>query len=208
MRNPGTKLSQAEVVAVGDIGAKTDWTSALEDVDWVIHCAARARVLRDDSSDPLAAYREINVQGTRRLAELASECGVRRLVFVSSVKVNGERAEPGTPFTFTAPAGPEDAYGTSKWEAEQSLHDLGARAGLEVVIVRPPLVYGPQAKGNFARLVGLVRKGIPLPLGAVRNQRSMVALDNLVDLLILCIDHPAAPGQTFLVSELSIGIQH
>ena len=201
VRKPGTKLDQAEVVAVGDIGEKTDWTAALEGVDCVIHCAARAHVLRDASSDPLLAYREVNVQGTRRLAKQASECGVRRLVFVSSVKVNGERTEPGMPFTFAAPAGPEDAYGQSKWEAEQSLHELGARAALEVVIVRPPLVYGPQAKGNFARLIELVRKGIPLPLGAVNNQRSLVALDNLVDLLVRCIDHPAAPGQTFLVSD-------
>lgn len=201
VRNPGAKLNQAEVVAVGDIGAKTDWTSALEGVDCVIHCAARAHVLRDESPDPSAAYREVNVEGTRRLAEQASTYGARRFVFVSSVKVNGERTEPGMPFTFADPAGPEDAYGRSKWEAEQALYDLGTRAGLEVVIVRPPLVYGPQAKGNFARLVGLVKRGIPLPLGAVNNQRSLVALDNLVDLLIRCIDHPAAPGQTFMVSD-------
>lgn len=201
VRNPDAKYHEAEIANVGNIDENTDWTSALEGVDFVIHCAARTHVLRDNSADPLTAYREVNVQGTRRLAEQACEAGVRRLVFVSSIKVHGERTEPGAPFTFSSPARPEDYYGQSKWEAEQALHDLATRTGLGVVIVRPPLVYGPQAKGNFARLVGLVEKGIPLPLGAVSNQRSLVALDNLVDLLIRCIDHPAAAGQTFLVSD-------
>lgn len=201
VRSPDTKYPKPEVAKVGDIGANTEWTAALEDVDCVVHCAARAHVLRDKSPDPLTAYRQVNVEGTRRLAQQACEAGVRRLVFVSSIKVNGERTEPGVPFTFSTPARPEDHYGQSKWEAEQALHDLGIRSGLEVVIVRPPLVYGPQTKGNFARLVGLVGNGIPLPFGAVRNQRSLVALDNLVDLLIRCIDHPAAAGQTFLVSD-------
>ena len=201
VRTLDAALHMAEVVQVGDIGPETDWTSALDNVDCVVHCAARAHVFRDASPDPLAAYREVNVQGTRRLAEQASECGVRRVVLVSSVKVNGERTQPGSPFMFSDPVAPEDAYGRSKWEAEQALNDVGARTGLEVVVVRPPLVYGPRAKGNFSRLLELVKRGLPLPLAAVNNRRSMVALDNLVDLLIRCIDHPAAIGQTFMVSD-------
>ncbi|MCC5870738.1 MAG: SDR family oxidoreductase [Gammaproteobacteria bacterium] len=201
VRNSDAKLNGAEVFSVGEIGPMTDWTVALQDVDCVIHCAARAHVFQEDPRDSSAAYREVNVEGTRRLAEQASECGVRRLIFVSSVKVNGERTEPGRRFTFATPARPEDAYGQSKWEAEQALQSIVARTGLEVVIVRPPLVYGPHARGNFARLAGLVKQGIPLPLGAVSNRRSLVALDNLVDLLVKCIDHPAAPGHTFLVSD-------
>jgi nucleoside-diphosphate-sugar epimerase len=201
VRRPAAALRMAEILQIGDIGPETDWVSALKNVDCVVHCAARAHVFRDPHPNPLAAYREVNVQGTLRLAEQASECGVRRFVFVSSVKVNGERTQPNFPFIFSDPVAPEDAYGRSKWEAEQVLNDVGARTGLEVVIVRPPLVYGPRARGNFSRLLELVKRGMPLPLAAVNNRRSMVALDNLVDLLIRCIDHPAATGQTFMVSD-------
>lgn len=201
IRRPSGKVCKVEVANVGDIGPNTDWRAALGDIDCVIHCAARPHVLHDETFDRLDAYRQINVAGTQRLAEHAVECGVRRIVFVSSIKVNGERTEPGTPFSVSDIAAPEDAYGQSKWEAERALHGIAARTGLEVVIVRPPLIYGPGVKGSFPRLLQLIRRGIPLPLGAVDNQRSLVALDNLVDLLVCCIDHPAAQGETFLVSD-------
>ena len=202
-----------DVVAVGELGAQTDWSAALPGVDCVIHCAARAHVMHETEADALAAYRAVNVEGTRRLAEQATAAGVRRLVYLSSIKVNGESTD-GLPRPFGAlnndgspcfarddEASPEDPYGVSKWEAEQALWVVAANTGLEVVVVRPPLVYGLGAKGNLARLLKLVRLGVPLPLGMVLNQRSLIGLDNLVDLLIRCVDHPAAAGQTLLVSD-------
>ena len=188
-------------VAVGDIGADTNWSAAIAGVDCVIHCAARAHVMHETAGDALAAYRAVNVDGSRRLAEQAAAAGVRRLVYLSSIKVNGEQTALGAPFSFLDTPAPEDAYGISKWEAEQALWDVSAQTGLEVVVVRPPLVYGPGVKGNLARLLKLVRSGVPLPLGAVQNKRSLIGLDNLVDLLIRCVYHPAAAGQTFLVSD-------
>lgn len=214
--------SRVEFVAVGEIGAETDWSWGVDSrfcgnddeksgndvVDCVIHCAARAHVMHETESDALAAYRAVNVDGSRRLAEQAAAAGVRRLVYLSSIKVNGESTD-GLPRPFgarndegemDAPA-PEDPYGLSKCEAEQALWEVAAKTGLEIVVVRPPLVYGPGVKGNFLRLLRWVARGVPLPLDAVYNQRSMVGLDNLVDLLIRCINHPAAAGQTFLVSD-------
>jgi nucleoside-diphosphate-sugar epimerase len=197
-----------DVVVVGDVDAQTDWSAALAGIDCVIHCAARAHVMHETETDALAAYRVVNVAGTQRLAKQAAALDVRRLVFLSSIKVNGESTD-GLPRPFRArtdeggggaPA-PEDPYGVSKWEAEQALWAVAANTDLEVVVVRPPLVYGPGAKGNLARLLKLVCLGVPLPLGAVHNQRSLIGLDNLVDLLILCVDHPVAAGQTLLVSD-------
>jgi nucleoside-diphosphate-sugar epimerase len=190
-----------EVTAVGEIGAQTDWSAALAGVDCVIHCAARAHVMHETEADALAAYRAVNVAGMQRLAEQAAAMGVRRLVYLSSIKVNGEQTALGAPFLFSDAPAPEDPYGVSKWEAEQALWAVSARTGLEVVVVRPPLVYGPGAKGNLLRLASLVARGLPLPLGAVQNQRSLVGLSNLVDLLRLCAVHPAAAGQMLLVSD-------
>ncbi len=195
------KGSLPNEISIGDIGSDADWTTALHGVECVIHCAARAHVMNESSADSLQAYRAVNVIGTRRLAEQAAQSGVRRLVYLSSIKVNGESTEPGRPFLDSDVPAPQDSYATSKWEAEQVLWEISKQSGLEVVIVRPPLVYGPGVKGNFARLVSLVRKGMPLPFGSVNNKRSLVGLDNLVDLLIRCIDHPAATGQVFLVSD-------
>ncbi len=188
-------------VAVGDFGEDTDWSAALTGVDCVIHCAARAHVMHETSGDALAAYRAVNVDGSRRLAAQAAAAGVRRLVYLSSIKVNSEQTAPGAPFLFSDTPAPEDAYGISKWETEQALWEISAKTGLEVVVVRSPLVYGSGVKGNLARLLRLVRLGLPLPLGAIRNKRSLIGLDNLVNLLIRCVDHPAAAGQTFLVSD-------
>lgn len=197
----GQAVRGVPAVAVGDIGQDTDWSAALTGVDCLVHCAARVHVMAETVADPLAAFRAVNVAGTRRLAEQAAAAGVRRLVFVSSIKVNGERTAPGAPFLVSDPPVPEDAYAISKWEAEQALRRVAAATGLEVVVVRAPLVYGPGAGGNFARLLRLVARGVPLPLGAVDNRRSMLALDNLVDLLIHCVDHPAAAGKTFLAAD-------
>ena len=188
-------------VAVGGIGPETDWAIALDGVETLIHCAARVHLLSDPAVDPLATYRAVNVAGTRRLAEQAAALGVRRLVFLSSVKVNGERTPPGSPFSASDTPAPEDPYGMSKWEAEQELWRVAQQTGLEAVVVRPPMVYGPGVRANFLRLTKLVKRGVPLPLGAIQNYRSLLGLDNLVDMLIRCIFHPAAAGQTFLVSD-------
>jgi nucleoside-diphosphate-sugar epimerase len=186
---------------VGDIHGDTDWEAALAGAEAVVHCAARVHVMQDSAADPLTAFRAVNLEGTRRLAEVAAEVGVRRLVFLSSIKVNGEATAPGSPFHASDSPRPSDAYAVSKWEAEQALHGIAARTGLKVVVVRPPLVYGPGVRANFERLMRLVARGAPIPLGSVDNRRSMVALDNLVDLLVRCVDHPAAAGETFLVSD-------
>ncbi len=190
-----------DVMPVGDIGIETNWSNALEGVDCIIHCAARVHVMQDSVEDPLEAFRAVNVAGTLRLAEQAAAMGVRRLVFLSSVKVNGESTGLGSPFFASDIPAPQDAYGISKHEAEQELWQVAKKTGLEVVVVRPPLVYGPGVRANFLRLMRLVARGVPLPLGRVDNLRSLVALDNLVDLLIRCANHPAAAGQTFLVSD-------
>lgn len=186
---------------VGDLGPVTDWLDALEDVATVVHCAARAHVMKDIASDPLAIFRTINVAGTLNLARQAFESGVKRFVFISSIGVNGSQTVPGKPFSETDQPNPHNAYALSKWEAEQGLMHIADETGLEVVIIRPPLVYGPNAPGNFGSLMRAVQRGWPLPLGAIHNQRSLVALDNLVDFIITCIDHPQAANQTFLVSD-------
>lgn len=190
-----------EVVTVGDACAQTNWSAVLAGMDCVFHCAARAHVMHETEADALAAYRAVNVAGTQRLAEQAAALRVRRLVFLSSIKVNGEQSVLGAPFLFSDVPSPEDPYGVSKWEAEQALWAVSAQTGLEVVVVRPPLVYGPGVKGNLLRLLRWVARGVPLPLGAVHNQRSLVGLSNLVDLLLRCAQHPAAAGQTFLASD-------
>jgi nucleoside-diphosphate-sugar epimerase len=174
---------------------------ALNGTAVVVHAAARAHVMNETEVDPLEAYRKVNVEGTRRLAEQAAVRGVSRLVYLSSVKVNGEATTSGSPFGADDAPAPEDAYGQSKWEAEQALMDVSERTGLEVVIIRPPLVYGFGVKGNFASMMHWVAKGVPLPLGAIDNRRSLLALDNLVDLINVCIDHPEAANQVFLAGD-------
>lgn len=191
-----------DAIVVGELGSDTDWRTALAGCDAVVHLAARVHVMRDMATDPLAEFRHVNVQGTLALAKQAAEAGVRRFVMVSSIKVNGEFTALGRPFSVHDTPAPQDAYGISKHEAEQGLRALSAQTGMEVVIVRPPLVYGPGVKANFATMMRWLARGIPLPLGSItRNQRSLVGIDNLVDLLMVCLDHPAAAGQTFLVSD-------
>lgn len=200
LRQPAAK-APAPVVVVGPISNQTDWRTALAGVRCVVHLAARVHVMADASADPMAEFRQVNVQGALNLARQAAAAGVQRFVFISSVKVNGELTQPGQAFTEVDPPNPQDAYAISKHEAEQGLQEIAAQTGMELVIVRPPLVYGPGVKANLAALMRAVQKGWPLPLGAIHNQRSLVALDNLVDFIATCITHPAAANQIFLVSD-------
>ncbi|VVN93220.1 UDP-glucose 4-epimerase family protein [Pseudomonas fluorescens] len=174
---------------------------ALDDVQVVIHAAARVHVMNEIAVDALAEFRKVNVEGTLGLAQRAADAGVKRFIFISSIKVNGESTLPGKPFKADDQPNPQDPYGVSKYEAEEALKQLGRATGMEVVIIRPPLVYGPGVKANFLSMLNWLHKGIPLPLGAIRNQRSLVAVENLVSLVVTCIDHPAAANQTFLVSD-------
>ncbi|MFM6990885.1 MAG: UDP-glucose 4-epimerase family protein [Rhodoferax sp.] len=167
----------------------------------VVHLAARVHVMHESAAEPLAAFREANVEKTLQLAAQAAAVGVRRFVFVSSVKVHGEATAAGHPFTELDAPAPQDAYAISKWEAEQGLRQIAARTGMEVVIIRPPLVYGPGVQANFAALMRAVQRGLPLPFGSVDNLRSLVGLDNLVDFIVICCSHPAAADQTLLVSD-------
>jgi UDP-glucose 4-epimerase len=192
--------SDARQVVVAGVASDTDWAMALAGQDTVLHCAARVHVMREQAQDPLAAFRAVNRDGTLRLARQAVEAGVRRFVFVSSIGVNGAQTV-GAAFSADGPVTPHSPYAQSKHEAELALRALSAQTGLEVVIVRPPLVYGPGAPGNFGALLRWLQRGLPLPLGAIDNRRSYVALDNLVDLLWTCVNHPAAANQTFLVSD-------
>lgn len=201
LRQPDLGLVSSGLV-VGDINGTTNWTEALQDVQTVMHLAARVHVMQERSVDPLAEFRAVNSDGTLALARQAAAAGVRRFVMLSSIKVNGEQTAQGSTFTADDACAPEDPYGISKHEAEQALRQIAAETGMEVVIIRPPLVYGPGVKANFAAMVRWLARGVPLPLGAVtQNRRSLVALDNLVDLIILCLTHPAAANQTFMVSD-------
>ena len=236
-KNGKRRPEVGERVVVGDIGPETDWSDALSGIEGIVHLAARVHVMRESAADPLAAFRLVNVASTERLVRQAAEAGVKRLVYISSVKVNGERtgdrgqrsevrgqekAEVGSQksevrgrrsevrgrecelkevFSEKDVPEPQDPYAVSKWEAEQILAEISSATGIEIVIIRPPLVYGPNVRANFLRLLRWVNKGVPLPLGMVDNRRSLVSLDNLVDFLITCIEHPAAAGETFLVSD-------
>lgn len=195
----GSIQAGLDVVPIDSIGPDTDWNRALAGIDAVIHLAARVHVMDEKAEEPLAAYRRVNVAGTERLARMAAANGVKRLIFMSSVKVHGEE----TPVRYTEhdiPA-PLDPYGVSKLEAEDILRKIAAKTGLEVVVIRPPLVYGPGVKANFYKLMGIVARGLPLPFGSVNNARSLIYLGNLIDAVILCSRHPSAAGQTFLISD-------
>jgi UDP-glucose 4-epimerase len=196
---PGDTPGAVVWANVGEVGRDTDWRDALTGVEAVVHLAARVHVMKETASDALTAFRRVNVEGTLRLAQDAAAAGVRRFVFVSTIKVNGEGRD--APYRETDVPAPEDAYAVSKWEAEQGLQRIAQETGLEVVILRPPLVYGPGVKANFMRLMQIVQSGWPLPLGAIRNRRSLLYLGNFVDAIRLCVEHPAAAGRTFLVDD-------
>lgn len=188
-------------VVLGDLIEQTDRSQVLEGVNVVVHAAARVHVMNDSSTDPLLEYRKSNVEATLDLAEQAANAGVRRFIFISTIKVNGERTESEHPFSADDIPVPVDPYAISKLEAEEGLQRLSKLTGMEVVIIRPPLVYGPGVKGNFSSMVKLVRSGIPLPFGCIDNKRSLVALDNLTSLIVRCIDHPGAANQIFLAGD-------
>lgn len=191
-----------QTMVLGDIHANTEWSEALEGISKVVHLAARVHVMVEQSVNPLAEFRSVNVEGTINLARQAVTAGVTRFVFLSSVKVNGESTQQGHSFAADDLPAPEDAYGISKYEAEQALKEVAEQTGMEVVIIRSPLVYGPGVKANFERLMHWLDRGLPLPFGMIQeNRRSLVALDNLVDLVETCLRHPAAANQTFLVSD-------
>jgi len=190
-----------EAVAVGDIDGDTDWADALQGVEVVIHLAARVHVMKDTATDPMAEFLKVNLHGTENLARQAARAGVKRLVYVSSIKVNGEETRGRHSYTEQQKPAPKDAYGISKWQAEQTLQRIAQETRLEVVIVRPPLVYGPGVKGNFISLLAAIDNGIPLPLAGAINERSLVYVGNLVSALIACATHPAAAGQTYLVRD-------
>ena len=200
-RAPKFPLARVEYSLGADLSPGGDWRAALVGIDAVVHAAARVHVMHETASDPLAEFRRVNVEGTVVLARQAAEAGVRRFIFISSIKVNGERTEPGRPFRAEDAPAPLDPYGISKREAEDALRRVANETSMELVVIRPVLVYGPGVKANFAAMIGWLRRGIPLPLGRIENRRSLVAVGNLVDLILTCVAHPEAAGQTFLVSD-------
>lgn len=189
-----------EVSVLGDLSANPDLQDLLSGMSVIVHLAARVHIMRESARDPLQEFRKVNVNGTRSIALAAVAAGVRRLIFVSTVKVHGESTS-GTPFCEQTPDHPQDPYAISKWEAEETLRTIAAETGLEVVVVRPPLVYGPGVRGNFLRLVRLVDRALPLPWPSIANRRSMIGVDNLSDFLVRCAVHPNAAGQSFLVKD-------
>jgi len=200
VRNNAQKIAyDVPTVHVGDLAPDTDWSEAVSEMNTIIHTAARVHVMRDSASNPMDEFRRINVAGTLNLARQAVRAGVQRFVFISSIGVNGNQSV--LPFSESDVPNPVEPYAISKLEAESGLRLLAEQTDMELVTIRPPLVYGPNAPGNFSRLINIISKGIPLPLGAINNQRSLVALDNLVDLIVTCTNHPAAANQTFLVSD-------
>lgn len=202
VRSAKLKPEATEAVEIATLSSDTDWAEALRNVEQVVHLAARVHVMNDISSDRLVQFRRINVEGTTSLALQAAAEGVKRFVFLSSIKVNGEFTEDGQPFIADGVPAPKNPYGVSKHEAEHLLRQIAAETGMEVVIIRPPLVYGPGVKANFSLMMHLLAHGVPLPLANVtQNRRSLVALDNLVDLISICLTCPAAANQTFLVSD-------
>lgn len=190
-----------DTFVVGNIDSQTNYGEALVGADVVVHLAARAHIMKDEVSDPLAEYRKVNVNGTFNLARQAAAAGVKRFIYLSSIKVNGESTSGRSVFSDTDTPAPVDPYGLSKNEAEDGLRQLSKETGMEVVIIRPPLVYGPGVKANFLNLLKLSSTGVPLPFGLVNNRRSMVYVGNLVDFIIRCIDQPNAANETFLVSD-------
>ena len=200
-KNPLKKLN-CEYRIIGSLEGNTRWTSILKDIDVIVHAAARVHVMKDESTDPLNEFREVNVEGTLNLARQALEAGVKRFIFISSIKVNGESTELGHPYTADSQPNPTDPYGISKYEAELGLLELAKTTALEVVIIRPTLVYGKNVKGNFKSLIKWTHKGLPLPIGGIKqNLRSLVSVDNLTDFIVTCIDHNNAKNQIFLISD-------
>ena len=198
---PSDRDTPSNSVAIGDINATTNWSAALHGADAVVHLAARVHVMRDTAIDPLAEFRRVNTDGTLNLARQAAAAGVKRFIFLSSIGVNGNSTSQGKIFTENSASLPHDPYSVSKHEAEVGLRAISKSTGMEIVIIRPTLVHGSKAPGNFGKLTRLVAKGLPLPLASIQNRRSLVGIENLVDFIITCLEHPAAANETFLVSD-------
>ena len=202
VRSKAPNLShEKHTFCISELSSTTDWRKALMGCAVVVHAAARVHVMNEVAADALAEFRKVNVAGTVRLAQQAADAGVRRFVFISSVKVNGECTDGRRPFVADDVPAPVDPYGVSKHEAEESLRRISVETGMEVVIIRPTLVYGPGVKANFRNMMGWLKKGVPLPFGAIHNKRSLVSIDNLVSLITVCLNHPKAAGETFLASD-------
>lgn len=201
VRGSAQGLQAKRSVPIGDLSKATDWAHALTGVAVVVHLAARVHVMHEAAADPAALFNAVNIDATSHLVKSAARAGVKRFVFISTIKVNGECTRTGHPFTEADMPAPQDAYAHSKYQAEEALKDLAAQLGMEWVIIRPPLVYGPGVKANFAALAKAVARGWPLPLGSISNQRSLIGLENLVDFITCCTRHPQAANQTFLISD-------
>ncbi len=204
MRAAGRRNAQApyhDFCKVGCIDINTDWSSCLRDIETVIHLAARVHILDDQATDPLSEFRKTNTEATLNLARQAAKSGIRRFIYISTIKVNGQQTPCGIPFTENDPPQPEDHYALSKLEAENGLYEIAAQTGMEVVVIRPPLVYGPGVKANFLRMLELLYSGLPMPFGAINNQRSLLYIENLIDLIMVCIEHPNAANQLFLAAD-------
>ena len=196
-----TNLSGVTIYNINEIDENTNWFQALNAVSCVIHCAAKTHVMNNNKQNSLSSFRKVNVEGTLNLAKQAVACGVKRFIFISSIKVNGERTKKSSMFRYNDIPKPQDSYGISKWEAEKGLWEISKQTGLELVIVRAPLVCGPGVKGNLRSLIKLIQYRIPLPFSLIKNQRSLISIDNLVDLIIYCIEDHKISGNTFLVSD-------
>lgn len=196
----GSMPATIPCVPIAAIDAATDWSCALQDIDMVVHLAARVHVMHEHAEDPLAAFLRVNVEGTRNLAEQASAAGVKRFLYLSSIKVLGENTD-ASPFVADTAIAPEDAYARSKWMAEEVLRAIAVNSSMQVVILRPPLIYGAGVKGNFPRLVNLIQRGIPLPFASIDNRRTLLFLGNACDLIQVCLERPAAAGQTLLMGD-------
>ena len=194
-------ISNTSYIRIKDLSNSSELAKHLNGIETIIHCAARAHILHDTEANPLTTFRKINTENTLNFAQLAALAGIKRFIFISSIGVNGSYTIAGTLFAENTQPKPHNAYAISKWEAEQGLMNIAAETGLEVVIIRPPLVYGYNAPGNFGSLVKAITRGIPLPLKNINNQRSFIALDNLIDFIITCATHPNAANQTFLISD-------
>lgn len=195
-----TGAADSDTVVVERVDGRTDWSKALAGAQSVVHLAARVHVMHERPDESLPAFREINTEGTANLAEQAASAGIRRFIYLSTIKVNGDATE-GAPYRESDVPAPADAYAISKWEAEQRLHEVARRTGIELVVIRPPLVYGPGVKGNILRLLRWIQMGVPLPFANVKNHRSLVGLDNLVDFIVRCLEHPHAANETFLIAD-------
>lgn len=202
IRGKNTLLQdKIQTVTVSELGPENSWGSSLDNIEVVIHTAARVHIMNDTANDSLSEFRKVNVEGTLNLARQAASAGVKRFIFISSIKVNGECTQGNKPFTEKDIPAPIDPYGISKLETEEGLFKLSDETGMEVVCIRPVLVYGPGVKANFYNMMKWLHLGLPLPFGSIHNSRSLVALDNLVDLILTCIEHPAAANESFLVSD-------